>query len=285
MLDIKRNLNEIIAIYTLEKDIVDVYVEGITDKHIIDSYFEYIACNKSVIEIDDIDLSETQKEFIDLDLKSNKNKLIALSRLFTKNDIDSKIKCVIDRDFDGILTPIQEDNHILYTDYSCMESYLCCCNHISKILKVGIGNFPHNTELVIQEVSKIALILFVVRIINENFGFGIQSPKIENHMAVNKKTGICDLDFMEYIRKYINTNKLSKQKDEILSFADKIQKHLPVDNRFNMNGHDFIEVLFHYINKIKNTANFRFENFEKAIYLSIQPNYLTDYELFKKLEE
>ena len=42
MLDIKRNIDEIIAIYTLEKDIVDIYVEGITDKLIIENYFEYV---------------------------------------------------------------------------------------------------------------------------------------------------------------------------------------------------------------------------------------------------
>lgn len=41
----------------------------------------------------------------------------------------------------------------------------------------------------------------------------------------------------------------------------------------SMNGHDFIEVLFHYINKIKNTANFKIENFEKVVYVAIQPDY------------
>ena len=85
--------------------------------------------------------------------------------------------------------------------------------------------------------------------------------------------------------KYINTNKLSHQKEEILAFTDEIIKILPIDVRFKMNGHDFIEVLFHYINKIKNTANFKLNNFERAVYLSIQPNYLDDYRLFEKLKE
>jgi hypothetical protein len=51
-----------------------------------------------------------------------------------------------------------------------------------------------------------------------------------------------------------------------------------------MNGHDFMEVLFNYINKIKNTPNFRLENFERAMLLAIQPNYLEDHSLFQGLE-
>lgn len=284
MLDVKRNINEIIAIYTLEKDIVDMYVEGSTDKLIIDNYFEYTKCDKHVTEIDDIDFSKEQENFPNLDLKSNKNKLIALSILLTNNNIDSKIKCIIDRDFDGILTPVQKDLHILYTDYSCMESYLCCQNHIGKILKVGIRNFPYSTDLVIKETSKVVSILFIIRMINENFKFGLPCPKIGNHMSVDKKTGICNICLEEYIEKYINTNKLSLQKDEILTFVDKIAKNIPDDIRFSMNGHDFIEVLFHYINKIKNTVNFKLDNFERAVYLSVQPNYLDEYGLFKEIK-
>lgn len=284
MLDVKRDLNEIIAIYTFEKEIVDVYVEGSTDKHIIDNYFEYIKCDKNVTEISDVDFSEEQQNFPNLDLKSNKNKLIALSILLTNNNIDSKIKCIIDRDFDGILTPVQKDSHILYTDYSCMESYLCCQNYIGKILKIGMRNFPHSTDLVIEEVSKVVSILFIIRIINEKFKFGLSCPKIEGHMSVDKKTGICNISFEKYIEKYITTNKLSLQKEKIIAFAEEVIKKLPADMRFNMNGHDFIEILFHYINKIKNTVNFKLENFERTVYLSIQPNYLDDYNLFKELK-
>lgn len=285
MLDVKRELNEVIAIYTFEKDLVNIYVEGSTDKLIIDNYFEYVKSDKYVTEINDIDFSKEQGNFPGLDLKSNKNKLIALSILLTNNKIDSKIKCIIDRDFDGILTPVQKDLHILYTDYSCMESYICCQNNIKKILNVGIKNFPHNTDLVIEEISKVISILFIIRMINEKFKLGIQCPKIENHISVDKKTGICNIDLKECIVKYINTNKLSHQKEEILAFTDEIIKILPIDVRFKMNGHDFIEVLFHYINKIKNTANFKLNNFERAVYLSIQPNYLDDYRLFEKLKE
>lgn len=283
MLDIKRNIDEIIAIYTLEKDIVDIYVEGITDKLIIENYFEYVKCDKSVKEVNDIDFLSVKEQFMDLDLKSNKNKLIALSILLTQNNISLNVKCLIDRDFDGILTEIQNDPHILYTDYSCMESYLCSINHIGKILKLGIRNFPHNTELVIKEVSKVAYIFFIVRLINEYFQFKCSYPKVENSLQVDKKTGICNISIDNYLDNFIAINKLFKHKPEILDFLKEITNKLPAEMRFNMNGHDFVCILFHYINKIKNTVNYKYENFERTFYLSIQPNHLDEYELFKKI--
>lgn len=284
MLDVKRTIEETIAIYSLEEDIADTYVEGITDKLIIENYYEYKDYNNNVVEINDIDFSEIQNQYIDLELKSNKDKLIAFSRVLLENNINSNIKCVVDRDFDGILAPMHNNKYILYTDFSCMESYILCAENINKILKVGIKNFPHDTDLVINEIKKIIFILFLMRLINKYFKFDFTFPKIENNINVNRNSGRCDMDLFEYLDKYINVNRLSNQKSEILTFAkENYEKFRNGDIRFFMNGHDFIEVLFLYINKIKNTVNFKLDNFERAVYLSVQPNYLDEYFLFGQL--
>ncbi|EMY3477542.1 DUF4435 domain-containing protein [Flavobacterium psychrophilum] len=281
MLDFKRKLDELIAIYTLEEELLDIYVEGPTDRFIFENFCEYKELDKSIIEIDTIDLSETQELFPDLNLKSNKDKLIALSRILEQNKIKSKITCIIDRDFDGILFPLEENDFLTYTDFSCAESYIFCKKHIEKLTKVGLKNFPHKTDIIISEVSKVLLGLFILRMINKKFDLNFKFPKIENNMPTNKVTGICDFNFQQYLDIYINTNKLINQKTEILDFVKLITTQLNSDYRFNMNGHDFIEVLFNYVNKIKNTPNFKLDNFENALMLSVQPNYLEDYELFK----
>lgn len=283
MLDIKRKLDELLAIYTFEEDIVDIYVEGPTDKFIIENYIDYRKVDKSVIEIDTIDLSQTQETFTDLDLRSNKDKLIALSRILSVNNIQCDIKCVVDRDFDGILNELCVNDYIYYTDYSCIESYILCKRHIEKILKVGITNFPHDPEIIINEISKVLNGLFLLRMVNKKFSLNFAFPKIENNISIDKKTGICKFNFNNYLDLYINVNKLRDQKDEILNFIKEVSNIQEHDIRFNMNGHDFIEVLFNYVNKIKNTANFRIDNFERAIYLSIQPNFLENYQLFQNL--
>ena len=285
MLDIKRKLDELIAIYLFEDQLLDIYVEGPTDKFIFENYCEYKNLNKSIIEIDNIDLSELAEFYPELNLKSNKDKLIALSRTLEKNQIKSNVKCIVDKDFDGILQPFEINNFLFYTDYSCVESYLFCKKHIEKLTKIGIKNFPHETETIITEVSKVLLGLFILRMINKKFNFNFAFPKIENNIQVNKSTGICNFQFENYLEIYIKSNKLISKKAEIQKFVNDISLELDTDYRFNMNGHDFIEVLYNYINKIKNTANFKLSNFENALFLTVQPNYLEDYNLFKILEE
>lgn len=284
MLDVKRKLEEIIAIYSLEDELIDIYVEGPTDKFIIENYLEYKQLDKTVIEIDTIDLTETQIEFNDLNLKSNKDKLIALSRVLNQNYISSKVKCIVDRDFDGILNALEQNPFLCYTDYACIESYLLCKKHIEKMVKIGIRNFPHQTEIIIEEISKILYGLFVLRMVNKKFDLTFKPPKLDNNMPVNKSTGICNFNFNDYINTYINTNKLNSIRKDILAFIEDITKTIPADIRFSMNGHDFIEVLFNYINKIKNTPNFNLQNFEKALFLAVQPNHLEEYLLFQELE-
>ena len=271
MLEDKRKLDELIAIYCLEKELVDIYVEGPTDKFIIENYFEYRNRKNSVIEIDDLDVSHLS------------DKLIALTRILKENNIEANIKCIVDKDFDGILGELEDNAFLFYTDYSCLESYFLCRNHIDKLLSFGIKNYPLNTDFVIEQIGNVLSGIFRVRMVNKHFGFNFTLPKVDNNMPVNKKTGLCSFNFENYLDIYINSNGIRNRRNEINEFILSMDTKLDEDVRFQMNGHDFIEVLFNYINKTKNTVNFRLENFERTFYLSVQPNHLDEYSMFKKL--
>lgn len=284
MFDIKRNIDEILAIYQLEPEMQDIYVEGITDKLIIENFFEHANCEKKVYEIDNLDFSEIDSQIYGLDLRSNKNKLITFAYILSKENISNKIKCLIDRDFDGILNDLYVDSHLLYTDFSCMESYFLEISHMNKFFKIGIRTFPiQNISFILKTISEVLSIMFRLRLVNKYFNFNCALPKIEKHLNVDKNSGQCRITLSQYLDSYINTHKLKNKKEEILDFLKNIEYKCPSESKFNMNGHDFIEVLFHYTNKLKNPVNFKLENFERAFYLTCQPNYLEKYPLFKLL--
>ncbi len=221
MLDLKRKLDELITIYQFESELCDIYVEGITDKDIIDNYCEYKNLARTVIEIDTIDLYETQSRFGDLNLLSNQDKLKALSRILVENSVQSNIMCIVDRDFDGILTPLEDNAFIHYTDYSCIESYLLCNKFIGKIIRPSILNIRIPAKTIISEISKALNGLYILRMINKKFNFNFTLPRIESNLLINKTTGVCGFDFNNYLDKYINTNNLRGQKDNIQKFIDK----------------------------------------------------------------
>lgn len=281
MLEHKRELDELIAIYLLEEELLDIYVEGPTDKFIFENYLKYKKRDKSVVEIDDIDLTTIIGKYADLDLRSNKDKLIALSRILDENEIGANVKCLVDRDFDGIIKDLEINNYLLYTEYCCLESYFFCREHIDKLLQFGIKNFPVQTKFVIEQIGNVLSGIFKIRMINKHFNFNVTLPRIDNNTPVDRKTGICSFDFASYLNIFINSNNLRDRGEEIVLFLQGIEGNIPNDYRCQMNGHDFIEVLFNYINKTKNTVNFRIENFERTFYLAVQPNDLDKYELFQ----
>src|ERR1035438_1250921 len=123
MLDYYRKTSEVISLYFLHENISDYYVEGITDLHIIENYLEYKEIDATVIEINSVDFSDITDDKFALNLNSNRNRLIILSKLFSENAISSKVKCIIDKDFDDINGVSEVNKYIIQTDFSCMESY------------------------------------------------------------------------------------------------------------------------------------------------------------------
>lgn len=285
MLDLKRNITEVISLYMFEEEIADIYVEGPTDKSIIENYLEYKDINKNVIEIETIDFDAYKDKFDDLDLRSNKNKLIAFARILQEEKVKNKINCVIDKDFDELIENIEENNHITYTDFSCIESYFYDEKNISKILKVGIRNFPFDGNHTLKEIKNVIMFIFILKYAKVNFNLNSTLPKIDSNIKIEKKLGTCQLNESDYLSKFINSNKLHLMEDDLKKFLSQKSRELKSDYRNYMNGHDFIEILYHYINRIKNTPNFRQENFERAVYLSVQPDHLDKFELFQKLSK
>ena len=283
MKEYNRTIDELVAMYTFEKELFDCYVEGISDKFVIENYVCYKNINVKAIEVDSIDFSNV--EFQDLDFKSNKDKLILLSRILSKNLIVSDVYCLIDRDFDGMLLPIETNVHLLRTDYSCMESYFMARDIIHKFIDIGIRDFPFHTDFIIEEIGKVLRYLFIVRLVKLKFNLNYPLLKIDNNLNINKKDGIINFNLDDYLSKFIIANNLKKYKIDIEEFVNEIMGKIDPDARNTMNGHDFIEVLFLYINKIKSSTGFKLQTFERAFQLSLQPNYFDQYPFFVFLSQ
>lgn len=283
MHDISRKISEVVSMYILEDELIDFYVEGITDKLILDNYKEFKQAKIEVIEINNLDFSDIVHD--DLDLRSNKHKLIALSRELSSIKLNSVVYCLNDKDLDGILKPIEVNCNLIYTDYSCMEAYFFCEKPIKKFIDFSIRNFPYEVSHIISEISKVLRYLFICELVKEKFEINSKILKIESNLNINRDNGAIEFIFSNYLDKFIIANGLQNKKIDIENFILEIEKTLDVDYRNTMNGHYFFEILFLYINKIKNTVNFKLNTFERAFLVSMQPDYFDDYPLFKLISK
>lgn len=279
----KKKYSEIVALSKLEKKIDDIFVEGNTDKVLIDHFLSVKKTNKKTISIDQIDFSGIKiDETGDLAIQSNKNKLIVLSQLIFNKSSDSPIRCVIDKDFDDYLNSV--DNKILLrTDYSCAESYLFCIDVLEKLLNVGIGNFPFKSDFILNQLAGVLRHIFCIRLLRAKFFPSAQLLSIESVTNIEKKTGEIHFNADEYLDKFINKNNLSSDKILIKTNYQMLLSNLKEDPRDNINGHDYFDLLFRYINKIKNTPNFKETNFKKVMMLSVEAQILEQHNLFQLL--
>jgi len=76
---LKKKHTEIVALYKLESEIKDIYVEGATDKVFFKSYLNGKKLDRKVFQIEIIDFSELDRDYFEgLDPSSAKSKVTIL---------------------------------------------------------------------------------------------------------------------------------------------------------------------------------------------------------------
>lgn len=283
MQELKKKHSEILALYTLESGIADLYVEGNSDKAFIETFLSIKKVNKKTIPIEIVDFSELPIEYFEnLDINSNKTKVIILSKLLTENLPETKVVCIVDKDFDDYIKSLT-NGKLLKTDFSCLESYLFCDDVVEKFLKIGIGNFPFNSKLILRQLATVLKPLFCLRLLRELHYRSAQLVAIDANLSINKQNGTINFSKEEYLDKFMLKNNLTDEKAKINQLYSELFKNLKIDIRDCIHGHDFVNIFFLYINKIKNTSKFKEENFGKSLFLTIESSMIENFPLFKTL--
>lgn len=281
--NLKRKYTEVIAQYKFEDSLRDIYVEGNCDKVFFEYYIENKKCNRKVQLIENVDFSQLDNNFLkELDRKSNKNKLIILSELLTKEVKKTHVKCIVDKDFDDFIKCIN-NNIILRTDFSCLESYLFNDQVINKFLTIGIRNFPLSTSFVMAQLSEILKKLFCLRLFKEINYKSASLVNYDGNIKINKKTNELIFDINDYLEKFIHKNNLYHDRDKIFDSYFKLLEKLNKDIRNYIHGHDFLEIFYIYISKVKQTRKISAENISNVLFLTVETIKLESYNLFKSI--
>ncbi|MBU1633336.1 hypothetical protein KJ762_02365, partial [bacterium] len=100
-MELRRTLEEIHALYQVEPELRDLYVEGSSDKCFFDWYIESTGeANVTVYPIELIDIPDEILQKHSLPSGSNKARLIALSYEVASSPAAAGVMCIADRDYD-----------------------------------------------------------------------------------------------------------------------------------------------------------------------------------------
>lgn len=281
----KRLISEIIALYSLEETLKEIYVEGNIDENFYQNYLHSKKIQGNFVSVETINFFSIPENFKSgLDIKSNKNKLIVLSRVFDAQSKKFNVRCIVDRDFDDYI-PSDENDYLWRTDFSCLEAYLFCKEVKGKFIRIGLRNFPIELKKITSEIGKVIKFLFAVRLWREINNPSLNLVELDKNLGIDRKSGKINFDEKEYANKFISKNNLHGDKNKVITEINSLQKKLNSDVRFAMNKYDFLKVFYLYINKIKNTPNYREENFCNSLYLTPESSHLEKHNLFKEIEE
>ncbi|MCE7059208.1 hypothetical protein [Dyadobacter sp. CY343] len=278
--NLKRTVEEILTLYSLEPTIKDIYVEGPMDKSIIDLFVGVYSIECNVYEIDSsIDFSELMSK--DPLLGSNRNKLISFASQLTSATSSQNILCIIDKDFDDFISGGTYNQFLLRSDYSCIEAYVFNEEIIGKILKIGFSNFPLEANQVIEELAKVLPPLFFLRCLREiDADFKPTALlKIDNAFSASRG-GIITFDLKDYVERFCHKNAISNRSEYVIKEVRKMLENYQGDVRNSIHGHDFANTFFRYVNSVKNTQQFKDSSFEKTLFIALEMSTLTKYELF-----
>ena len=283
---IRRTIQEIIAIHQLEPKLRDVYVEGNNDCQLITWFFGEIRnVNIVILAIALIEVPDELVENHGLNTGSNRSRVIALAYELHESGISaSKVKCIVDLDFEPYMPLKRKVPLIEFTDYNSMESYLFNSRTIDKFLHLVIKGFPLNGDSVLARLSTVALRLFAIRLTNEMLQWCMKWVQPRKYISYDEDT--FEFDEEGFLVSYLNTNVRAKELHAFVEKLNEVTARLRDSILFSARGHDLTYLFFLLVKSIKKGCKFTDpEIFERAFLGCVEFNDLNDKILFQTLCE
>lgn len=279
----RKEINELVALYSLELGLKDVYVEGTRDKNMIDWFLmEQNISGIKVYQVDAIDVPEEVLDRHGLEPGSNRSRLIALSEeLAAHLPSDRKILCIVDRDYEDYLSSGHTNSYLEFTDYSSVDLYLWRKRTMQKFISLVLGSFPLSADQVMGDLIGVLEEVFLTRLTNEALGWGMKwIPFVKYVQFDGHVIFAADL----FTKAYILKNGRSDQRTEFDRKRKELQASSQEDPRHRIRGHDLIDLLYYVTKKLKSSRRFGdVETFQGAYTGCLETQDIRDEVLFQRI--
>lgn len=284
----RRTIEELAALYELEPEVRDVFVEGAADRAVVEWYLGNRASRQvSVVEIDDVDVPSDLVAEYGLEV-GNRGRVVALayemeSRLRGKAILGPTL--LADADSDRVSQVEHACSVLVLTDFACLEMYLFNKRTIDKLLFLFTMGCRYSIDHVLRELERVLQRLFVIRLSNQTLRL---SMKWISFGGVCRTNG-CSIAFdeAEFIRRYLNRNAQISQLQRFHAEVANNTRRLTADPRHQMNGHDFLALLRWFVRPFVREQNpVRYQvPFERAVFACVELRDLDRQPAFQRLLE
>jgi len=282
-MELRRTLEEIHALYQVEPELRDLYVEGASDKCFFDWYIEITGQQTTAVyPIDLIDIPDEILLKHSLPSGSNKARLIALSYEVAVSPAASGVMCIADRDYDDCCSRDHHNACLSHTDGNSIELYALNPAVFRKFLLVALGGFSITAEHLISQCIVVLEQIYAIRAANELLKWGMSWIPFRRHISIAGSS--ITFEASGFVRAYLQKNGRTQDKDIFSEAVEKVLQGLDADPMKRMRGHDLSELLFLIVSKIRKEKRFgNSDTLEGCLMATVETNDLEPHALFKRI--
>ncbi len=254
-MDNRKNIDELIALYSLEPTLKDIYVEGSSDKELIEWVLS--ANNIQGVGIYLIDIVNVEENILNrqgLDTGSNRSRVVALSaELAASLPKTCKVVCVADRDYEDYLPSGIKNNFLEFTDYNSAELYLFNPSMLCKFFHLVLGGFSLSADDIMMKATPILEDLYIIRLANRALNWKMKWINFAKYVRFSSDISF---DHDAFLKAYLLKNQKWSKRSIFKKKVEDLRPELKADHRFRVRGHDLIEFLHYAVKKLRKRRKF-----------------------------
>lgn len=254
-MDTRKNINELIALYSQEPTLKDIYVEGNNDKELIEWFLSAHDIQEvGIYLIDIVNVEENVLNHHGLDTGSNRSRVVALSaELAASLPQTCKVICIADRDCEDYLPSGIHNNFLEFTDYNSTELYLLNPSMLSKFFHLVLGGFSLSADDIMTKAVPILEDLYIIRLANRVLDWQMKWIDFTKYVHISSAISF---DRDAFLKTYLVKNKKWSKRSTFETKVEELRSALKTDPRFRVRGHDLMEFLHYAVKKLRKCRKF-----------------------------
>jgi len=282
-MDVRKKFDELIALYSLEPDLKDIYVEGVNDKNLIEWVLSaHNIKDISVYSIDAVEVNDDILERHGLNRGSNRSRVLALSAELAQSlPVTCKIVCIVDRDQEDYLPSGLGNCFLEFTDYNSTELYLLRSSMIRKFISLVLGGFPISEDRLVAQVIPILEDLYVLRLAGQVLDWNMEWINFTKYVQIAEGFSF---DRERFQKAYLQKNGKWYKRAVFEAKVEELRSMLKDDLRFRLRGHDLMDLLYYVVKKRKSSRKFgNVQTFRGAFMGCLELSELSGERLFQRI--
>ena len=252
----RRTIDELIARYSLEPDLDDVYVEGEWDRDLIEASLGdgTRRPSRAVYTIETVEISVSQLSEFQL-TSGNKQRVIALAKkLETSMEGHFEYLCLVDRDLDHWFGDLESVRNLRWTEFTSLGVLFFQPTFVEMLHRDFFGirsqTYSSNCFTALEEVLRS---LFVLRLADRELDWRMSWIPLKKFLHIRE--GLINLNLPLYLDRLLLKNQRSGDKLIFQQALDRWRTQVTAnDPRDCIRDHDLVELLAWYARKLGGVA-------------------------------